>query len=148
MQGEGNTNILISFFKQLFKFFLKILCFLALAGAAFWLYFYVTEELPQKKVSLHAEYNLEECDAKYPIALFVENKNKKTIYKIRFNLTATRTGYSSNVLKHSFYLSDKIVPPRSRGNLDCWRVEANEEGLNLEDLNYKVIDVRAHFENE
>jgi len=72
---------------------------------------YSTEKA-EESVSIVASYVPASCSEDYPLHFKITNRSKKIVNKVEWNITATREGYSNNVVSYIFsgYDSEYATP--------------------------------------
>lgn len=110
--------------KGLLKLSLGVLVLGAL-GVALWQgWEYYDKELPKSQIEISYQYQKDNpiCkDKNYPLHIEVQNKSRRTIYKITFGVTASRPGHSTDFVEYldRERLSDRIIEP-GQTYAACW----------------------------
>ena len=74
---------------------------------------YRTKEA-EESVSITVSYAPASCGENLPLHFKITNRSKKVVNKVKWDITATRKGYSSNIIQYGGYLpysSDKMLKP-------------------------------------
>jgi len=115
---------------------------------------YSTEKA-EESVSIVASYVPASCSEDYPLHFKITNRSKKIVNKVEWNITATREGYSNNVVSYIFsgydseyatpFSSDKILKPDEFLSV-CHMAPSTKTETPPQNLIWKVSNKRIEFQ--
>lgn len=115
---------------------------------------YSTEKA-EESVSIVASYVPASCSEDYPLHFKITNRSKKIVNKVEWNITATREGYSNNVVSYIFsgydseyatpFSSDKILKPDEFLSV-CHMAPSTKTETPPQNLIWKVSNKRIKFQ--
>ena len=117
---------------------------------------YSTEKA-EESVSIVASYVPASCSEDCPLHFKITNRSKKIVNKVEWNITATREGYSNNVVSYIFsgygygseyatpFSSDKILKPDEFLSV-CHMAPSIKTETPPQNLIWKVSNKRIKFQ--
>lgn len=100
------------------------------------------------QVNIDVKYDIKSCEEDYPLYFSIENKSKKTLQKVRWNLQIYKPDYSTDISGYdNDYSSDKIIKSGQRWGA-CFSMPSSMKPSEAEHsaLEYKIADKYASFE--
>lgn len=111
-------------------------------------YWYTSHLIDQLQTS--AAYQPDRCEFGKPLRVVIDNRSAHTATQIRWQLTATRPEFNTNLLDISIteamYHTDQALAPGEQWQ-GCYSVPALRSGAQAADLDYRLVRISAQFQD-